>query len=96
MENQLFNSTLNFLQAYARNYEQRQQRISDIEKRFTDLRPAVEEAAALETEKESLKKLNKDEEKFLVAMNTIFLQSTGQPITNGPLWDESNKEVEYE
>lgn len=96
MENQLFNSTLNFLQAYARNYEQRRQRISDIDKRFADLRPAVEEAAALEVEKESLKKLNKDEEKFLVAMNTIFLQSTGQPITNGPLWDESNKEVEYE
>jgi hypothetical protein len=91
MVNELFDSTLSFLRAYAANHEKRSLRIQAIDNRIKELSPAVDESANLELERKSLLQLNKDEEKFLLGINTAFLVNTGEPISNGPLFTQAEK-----
>lgn len=94
MSNVQFASQMNFLQTHAENYEQRKLRIESIDGRLNQLEPMLDEFKKLEKEKEDLQRLNKDEKKFLITMNEMVLRNTGEPFSNGPLFENQNKEDE--
>jgi len=96
MENQFidsaeFKSGMAFLNSYAKDYDERKEKIQQLKKKLDDLQPAVQEALKAQDEIENLTKLNKSSEKFLMDMNSVILSHTGQPVSNGPLFEEAVK-----
>jgi len=88
MSDQKFASQMEFLQTHADNFAKRANRLDVINGKLNDFEPMLDEIEKLTTEREEILKLNRDEKKFLVTMNEMVLRSTGEPISNGPLFQD--------
>jgi len=82
-----FKSQMTFLKRYNENYNYRAQQIAEKKKMQEDLKPTVDQFNAISEEIEDLKVQNKIDEKFLISMNDMVLRNTGEPISNGPLFE---------
>jgi prefoldin subunit 5 len=83
-----FKSQMTFLKTYERNYQLRKKQIEALKNNAEELKPQVEVYEAIQEEIKSLKSQNKTDEEFLVSMNEMVLRSTGEPISQGPLFEE--------
>jgi len=84
-----FQSQMTFLKRYSENYYHRAQLIAEKRKMLEDLKPSVDQSNLITEEIEDLKAQNKIDEKFLISMNDMVLRNTGEPISNGPLFEET-------
>jgi predicted nuclease with TOPRIM domain len=85
-----FASQMEFLKAYATTFEQKKELKLKLEERLSTLKTSVEEFEKLESELDNLKKSLREDEKFLISMNDMVLRNTGQPISNGDLFEQHN------
>lgn len=85
-----FASQMEFLKAYANTFEQKKELKHQLEERLHTLKISVEEYKKVEAELDNLKKSLREDEKFLISMNDMVLRNTGQPISNGELFEQGN------
>lgn len=83
-----FKSQMTFLKTYSESYGKRKEQIAAKRQQLESLQPAVEEFSSIQDEIKELVKQNQSDEKFLISMNEMVLRNTGQPINNGPLFNE--------
>lgn len=86
-----FKSQMIFLGTYADEYNKRKILIDDYKSRLKILQPHVDEYTQVKESIRELEKQNQSDEKLLISMNNMVLRASGQPVSNGPLFDE--KEV---
>lgn len=84
-----YHSQMEFLKAYAHSTAQKKQAAVGLKERLESLKPSVEEANKIVEELEDLQKSIRLDEKFLISMNEMVVRNTGEPISNGPLFDAS-------
>ena len=89
-----FVSGMTFLKNYASEYEERKDKLAALEEKLEKLSPAVEEAKKISEEIKEINNLNKASEKFLMSMNEVVLAHTGQPIDNGPMFNQPTGEAD--
>lgn len=89
----LLNSGLSFLNAYANQHMAREEKITVLEEKLIKLQPMVDEAAKIAEEIKLIRAQNKSDEKFLMNMNEVILAETGEPISNGELFDAAKRET---
>lgn len=92
MENatEQYHSQMEFLKAYAHSTAQKKQAASGLKERLENLKHSVEEAKRIVEELEDLQKSIRLDEKFLISMNEMVVRNTGEPISNGPLFDQTS------
>jgi len=83
-----FKSGMTFLTSYGKDYESRKEQIEVLENALQEIQPALEEAKRLQDKIKELRDQNKASEKFLISMNAVVISHTGQPINNGPLFEQ--------
>lgn len=83
-----FRSQMNFLKMYDADRSKKKEELGRIKSAMTDLQPYVDEYEELKKNEAELKKEIRDDEKFLISMNDMVRRVTGEPISNGPLFDK--------
>jgi hypothetical protein len=87
---------MNFLATYKSARDKRAALIESKKTQIEELKPAVEEYENLKSEIDFLQKENRQDEKFLINMNEMVLRNTGDPIDNGPLFNNEKTEEDSE
>lgn len=85
-----FQSQMNFLLTYSESYQQKTMRAKYLQERLGNLKPMVEESTKIQEELEDLNKSIRLDEKFLISMNDMVMRNTGQPIDNGPMFNQKS------
>ena len=83
-----FASQMEFLKAYAVSFEKKKELKHQLEEKLYSLLASVEQHKEITDELETLRKSLREDEKFLISMNDMVLRNTGQPISNGELFEQ--------
>jgi hypothetical protein len=94
--NSEFTSQMGFLKTYAEQSLRKQLLIDELKKKAESLKGTVDQFESINEEIEDLQKSLRLDEKFLISMNEMVLRNTGDPISNGPLFEEKKTETEQE
>ena len=84
---------MEWLKNYKSTSDLTKARIEELKVQHSKLLPAVEEANKLNSEIQQLQKHLRENEKFLINMNQAVIRMTGEPISNGELFEARKSEV---
>ncbi|OGV08685.1 MAG: hypothetical protein A2499_04945 [Stygiobacter sp. RIFOXYC12_FULL_38_8] len=90
---QNYESQMRFLKTYADSFEQKKDMAAKLEVELDQVKPAAERAQKIMKELGELKKSIRLDESFLISMTQMVERNTGEPITNGPLFEKQKSEV---
>ncbi len=94
--NEMFSSQMTFLKTYAESHEAKKEILQQIDRKIDELKPTVNQYTDLVEQKKAMIKELNAEEKFLLSMNNMVQRVTGEPISNGPLFDNNSPNEEDE
>ncbi len=87
--NEQFISQMNFLKTYIDSFERKEEVLIELKERLAQLQPYVEEARKIQEEIDDINRSLRLDEKFFISMNDMVLRNTGQPISNGELFEQN-------
>ncbi|MEW6653298.1 MAG: hypothetical protein AB1394_07490 [Bacteroidota bacterium] len=85
---------VDWLKNYKSTSDLTKARIDELKAKRDKLTAAVDEANKLDSEIQQLSKHLRENEKFLINMNQAVIRLTGEPISNGELFEQKKEESE--